>query len=97
MTITFRDTIGGNGSITKGSSLTYGEMDENFRDLRYDTTLHRVLENGNTSNLTITVESINANTMTVNSITGLQSTQFDGGGPTSSYTSGPILDCGGIT
>lgn len=41
MTITYRDT--------KGSALTYGEVDENFRDLRHDTTLERVLVNGNSA------------------------------------------------
>jgi hypothetical protein len=50
MTITFRDQ--------KGTSLTYEEMDENFRDLRFDTTLDRVIENGNTSNRSITVGDI---------------------------------------
>ena len=32
---------------TKGSALTYAEMDENFRDLDSDMTLDRVLKNGN--------------------------------------------------
>ena len=37
---------------TKGTALTYAEMDENFRDLREDTTIDRVLENGNTTTKT---------------------------------------------
>lgn len=40
MTITLRST--------KGTALTYSEMDENFRDLRFDTTLQRAATNGNT-------------------------------------------------
>jgi hypothetical protein len=47
MTITYR-TI-------KGAALTYPEMDENLRDLRYDTTLQRVTTNGNTTNNILTV------------------------------------------
>lgn len=50
MTITYRQT--------KGSALTYGEVDENFRDLREDTDLQRVLENGSNSTLSMTVNSI---------------------------------------
>lgn len=50
MTITYR--------TAKGSALTYGEVDENFRDLREDTDLNRVLTNGNTSTLGMTVGSI---------------------------------------
>ena len=50
MTITYRQT--------KGSALLYGEVDENFRDLYEDTDLQRVLTNGNTSNLSMTVNSI---------------------------------------
>ena len=34
---------------TKGSALTYAEMDENFRDLDSDMTLDRVLKNGNST------------------------------------------------
>ncbi len=34
---------------TKGSALTYAEMDENIRDLHEDTTINRVLENGSGS------------------------------------------------
>ena len=41
MTITKRST--------KGSALTYAELDENIRDLFEDTTLDRVLSNGDTS------------------------------------------------
>jgi hypothetical protein len=50
MTITYR--------TTKGSALTYGEVDENFRDLYEDTDLQRVLTNGNISTLSMTVNSI---------------------------------------
>lgn len=50
MTITYRQT--------KGSALLYGEVDENFRDLHEDTDLQRVLTNGNTSTLGMTVNSI---------------------------------------
>lgn len=34
---------------TKGSALTYDEMDENIRDLHEDTTINRVLDNGSGS------------------------------------------------
>lgn len=61
MTITYRQT--------KGSALLYGEVDENFRDLLEDTTLHRVLTNGNTSNLDMTVNNSFCNTLSTNSIT----------------------------
>lgn len=50
MTITYR--------TNKGSALTYGEVDENFRDLHEDTDLQRVLTNGNTSTLGLTVNSV---------------------------------------
>lgn len=50
MTITYRQT--------KGSALLYGEVDENFRDLYEDTDLQRVLTNGNTSTLGMTVNNI---------------------------------------
>lgn len=39
----------------KGTSLTFNEMDENFRDLRFDTDIDRVLENGNTTTRDLTV------------------------------------------
>ncbi len=56
MTITLRDT--------KGSALTYGEVDENFRDLRYDTTLDRVLTNGNSApTKSLTVDQVVANSI----------------------------------
>lgn len=61
MTITYRQT--------KGSALLYGEIDENFRDLLEDTTLHRVLTNGNTSNLDMTVNNTFCNTISTNSVT----------------------------
>jgi len=53
MTITYRGV--------KDEALTYGELDENFRDLRQDTDLERVLVNGNVANLTITVPQVITN------------------------------------
>jgi hypothetical protein len=53
MTITYRGV--------KDEALTYGELDENFRDLRQDTDLERVLINGNVANLTIVVPQVIAN------------------------------------
>jgi hypothetical protein len=50
MTITYRGV--------KDEALTYGELDENFRDLRQDTDLERVLVNGNVANLTIVVPQV---------------------------------------
>lgn len=50
MTITYRGV--------KDEALTYAELDENFRDLREDTDLERVLINGNVANLTITVPQV---------------------------------------
>lgn len=47
MTITKRST--------KGSALTYAELDENFRDLDSDMTIDRVLRNGNTTTRDLTV------------------------------------------
>jgi hypothetical protein len=68
MTITYRQT--------KGSALTYEQLDENFRDLREDTTLNRVLLNGNSSNASIVVGNLTANTLTVPSITFSGTTGF---------------------
>lgn len=65
MTITLRNT--------KGSALTYGEVDENFRDLRFDTTLQRVLTNGNSAaSMTMTVNTAIANTISANVVTANQ-------------------------
>lgn len=47
MTITKRNT--------KGSALTYAELDENFRDLDSDMTLDRVLKNGSTTTRDLTI------------------------------------------
>jgi len=58
MTITYRNI--------KGTALTYDEMDENIRDLRQDTTIDRVLENGNTTTKNISVGSINATAISIN-------------------------------
>jgi hypothetical protein len=68
MTIVYRGT--------KGSSLTYAEMDENFRDLYQDTTLHRILSNGNVSNNSLTVGNLVANTLSLPTISFTGSTQF---------------------
>lgn len=53
MTITYRNV--------KGTALTYDEMDENIRDLRQDTTIDRVLGNGNT-----TTKNLNVGSLTIN-------------------------------
>lgn len=45
--------------ITKGSALTYEEMDENIRDLYEDTTIDRVLQNGNITTRSLTVGELN--------------------------------------
>lgn len=45
---------------TKGTALTYAEMDENIRDLYEDTDIDRVLANGNITTKNITVGSLNA-------------------------------------
>jgi len=58
MTITYRNT--------KGTALTYDEMDENIRDLRQDTTLDRVLGNGNTTTKNLNVGSLNATSILIN-------------------------------
>lgn len=60
MTITYRQV--------KGSALLYGEVDENFRDLLEDTDLQRVLTNGNTSNLSMSVNTANIFAVTANTI-----------------------------
>lgn len=57
--------------IIKGTALTYEEMDENIRDLRFDTDLTRILENGNTTSLnatynsTVTVTGLNVGSKTI--------------------------------
>jgi len=57
MTIVYR--------ATKGSALTFAEMDENIRDLYQDTTIDRVLGNGNTTTKSLTIGSITS-TGTIN-------------------------------
>lgn len=47
----------------KGSALTYGEMDENFRIVREEYGLERILSIGNTANNDITVNNLNATTV----------------------------------
>ena len=46
---------------TKGSALTYAELDENFRDLDEDMTIDRVLGNGNTTTKDMTIGSLTVN------------------------------------
>ena len=56
----------------KGTALTYDEMDENIRDLYEDTTIDRVLGNGNTTTKNISVGTLtatNANATTVDATT----------------------------
>ena len=43
---------------TKGTALTYSEMDENIRDLLEDTTIDRVLDNGNTTTKNLTLNDL---------------------------------------
>jgi len=47
----------------KGTALTYDEMDENIRDLYEDTTIERVLGNGNTTTKNISVGTLTATTV----------------------------------
>jgi hypothetical protein len=47
----------------KGTALTYDEMDENIRDLYEDTTIDRVLGNGNTTTKNISVGTLTATTV----------------------------------
>ena len=49
---------------TKGTALTYAEMDENIRDLREDTDIDRVLENGNTTTRDLTLGNMTSNGIT---------------------------------
>ena len=63
---------------TKGSALTYAEMDENIRDLDEDTTLDKVILNGNTTSRAMTVGSVNVTgSLTANSL-NVDSLQYDG-------------------
>lgn len=55
--------------IIKGTALTYEEMDENIRDLRFDTDLTRVLENGDTTSLGATFNStVTTSTLTTTAL-----------------------------
>jgi hypothetical protein len=47
----------------KGTALTYDEMDENIRDLYEDTTIDRVLGNGNITTKNISVGTLTATTV----------------------------------
>ena len=63
---------------SKGSALTYAEMDENIRDLDEDTTLDKVILNGNTTSRAMTVGSVNVTgSLTANSL-NVDSLQYDG-------------------
>jgi hypothetical protein len=53
---------------TKGTALSYAEMDENIRDLYEDTTIDRVLGNGNTTTKDITVANLTSTTLITGSI-----------------------------
>jgi hypothetical protein len=76
MTITYRGV--------KDSALTYAELDENFRDLREDTDLERVLINGNSANLSIAVPQV--------VVAGADVTESLAAGNTWTNTSIAILD-----
>lgn len=52
----------------KGTSLSFDEMDENFRDLRFDTNIDRVLQNGNTTTRNLTVGDLTAGDLTATSL-----------------------------
>jgi hypothetical protein len=68
---------------TKGSALTYNEMDENLRDLYEDTGIHRVLTNGSGAN-----EQVHGTVVGIRGTTGGNTNAPET--PTSRY--GPILD-----
>ena len=71
---------------TKGSALTYAEMDENFRDLDEDMTLDRILNNGNVTSRGMSVDSVHITNL---SCATLLAPGFSGGGSTdSSITDG---------
>ncbi len=55
--------------LTKNTPITHEELDENFRELRYDTSIQRVLENGNTTNGSVEFQSISLDILTTNSFT----------------------------
>jgi hypothetical protein len=85
MTITYRDT--------KGSALTYGELDENFRDLLEDTTLQRVLNNDNVSNSTITVTGVTTNSIVISTPTIPSTNSSAGEKGQIAYDSGFVYVC----
>ena len=86
MTITYR--------TDKGSALTYGEVDENFRDLYEDTDLQRVLTNGNSSNLSMTVNSITVSNSVIISTSDAPATSSSNGVPGQiAWASGFIYVC----
>ena len=53
----------------KNSPVTHEELDENFRELRYGTDLQKITDNGNTTNLSFTANTIIANVINSNSYT----------------------------
>lgn len=77
--------------MTKGSALTYPEMDENFRDLRHNTTLQRVLENGNSANIVINIPAIKANTLNISTTLTVKSISING----STGTTGQVIKADG--
>ena len=78
---------------TKGSALTYAEMDENIRDLDEDTTLDKVILNGNTTSRAMTVGSVNVTgSLTANSL-NVDSLQYDGHKITSNNLSIKYFKC----
>jgi alpha-tubulin suppressor-like RCC1 family protein len=81
---------------TKGSSLTHEELDENFRYLDEELTLDKVLTNGNTSNLTLKVNTINGGNLIVgetyiDEITNLYVDEIKSNANNLSINSGDIL------
>ena len=82
--------------ISKGSSLTHEELDENFRYLDEELTLDKVLTNGNTSNLTLKVNTINEGNLIVgetyiDEITNLYVNEIKSNTNNLSINSGDIL------
>ena len=72
---------------TKGSALTYAEMDENFRDLDEDMTLDRVLINGNVTSRGMSVDSAHITNLSVATLLapGLGSSSITDGTKTLSF------------
>lgn len=83
---------------TKGTALTYAEMDENIRDLYEDTTIDRVLGNGNITTKNLTVGTLTASHLIAENLnTGVivpSNINWNGGLSSTSYESSSI-DLGG--